>query len=162
MQIICTFNGAIAGLFTGPDDVKETTEANNHGFVCHLTTLKELPPGKLYDPETDTLSDDPAYVPPGPAAPDPQTVQDAIVAATQERLNAFARTRNYDGILSACTYATSAIPKFAAEGQCAVDARDATWVTLYDLLAQVLAGTRPMPTSYAEVEPLLPALTWPE
>ena len=91
----------------------------------------------------------------------PVDMQAIILSATQERLDAFARTRNYDGILSACTYATSSIPRFAIEGQAAVDSRDATWSTLYSLFGEVLAGTRPMPSSFAEVEPLLPELVWP-
>lgn len=90
-----------------------------------------------------------------------QEIQAQIVAATQARLDSFAQTRNYDSILSACTYASSGIPKFAAEGQCAVNARDATWAALYTLMGEVQAGTRPMPTGYSEVEPLLPALAWP-
>lgn len=91
-----------------------------------------------------------------------QALQQSIVDATQQRLDAFARTRNYDGILSACTYATSAVPKFAAEGQHAVNARDATWATLYQILAEVQAGTRPAPTGFADVEPDLPTLEWPQ
>lgn len=85
----------------------------------------------------------------------------AIVAATQSSLDTFAQTRNYDGILSACTYATSSVPKFAAEGQYCVDARDATWATLYTIMGEVLAQTRPMPESFADVAPLLPVLVWP-
>lgn len=90
-----------------------------------------------------------------------QALQAGIVAATQLRLDEFAQTRNYDGILSACTYATSTVTKFQAEGQACVEARDATWATLYGLLAEVQAGTRPVPSSYADIEPLLPALVWP-
>lgn len=85
----------------------------------------------------------------------------SVTSNTQARLDTFARTRGYDGILSACTYASSAIPKFAADGQYAVNARDATWATLYAFMADVGAGTKPMPTGFAEVEPLLPALVWP-
>lgn len=88
-------------------------------------------------------------------------LQADIVAQTQNRLDAFARTRNYDSILSACTYATSTVPKFQGEGQCAVNARDTTWATLYTIMAEVEAGTRPMPTGFADIEPLLPALEWP-
>jgi hypothetical protein len=88
-------------------------------------------------------------------------VQQEIVAATQQRLDDFARTRNYDGILSACTYATSPTAKFAAEGQYCVGARDATWARLYGMLNEVQAGTRPAPTSFADVESELPVLTWP-
>lgn len=94
-------------------------------------------------------------------AADAARIQAAIVAATQSSLDTFAQTRNYDGILSACTYATSSVPKFAAEGQYCVDARDATWATLYTIMGEVLAQTRPMPESFADVAPLLPVLEWP-
>ncbi len=88
-------------------------------------------------------------------------LQAAIVQATQARLDAFARERGYDGILSACTYATSGVPRFAAEGQRAVQARDETWATLYEILNQVRAGARPAPASLADIEAELPALEWP-
>jgi hypothetical protein len=88
-------------------------------------------------------------------------LQEAIVAATQARLDDFAQTRNYDSILSACTYTGSEKPKFAAEGQYAKDARDDTWAALYAILAEVQAGTRPMPTGFEDVEPDLPILAWP-
>lgn len=91
-----------------------------------------------------------------------QALQQSIVDATQRRLDDFARTRNYDGILSACTYATSAVPKFAAEGQYAVQARDATWAALYQFMANVQAGTQPVPTGFADIEPDLPTLEWPQ
>lgn len=86
---------------------------------------------------------------------------DSITKSTQQRLDDFARTRNYDGILSACTYATSTVEKFQIEGQYCVNARDATWATLYAIMSEVEAGTRPMPTGFADVEPLLPVLEWP-
>lgn len=81
-------------------------------------------------------------------------------AAAQARLDAWAKTRNYDGILSLCTYATSTVPQFASEGQRGVDLRDATWAALYAILAQVEAGTRTLPASFAAIEGELPALTW--
>ncbi len=90
-----------------------------------------------------------------------EQIKVSVVAATQQRLDAFAQTRAYDGILSACTYAASAVPKFASEGQCCVDARDATWEALYTLMAEVESGQRPMPSGYADIEPLLPSLAWP-
>jgi hypothetical protein len=96
-----------------------------------------------------------------PFVKSPEQLQAEIVAATQKRLDDFARTRNYDGILSACTYATSTVPKFAAEGQYCVNARDNTWATLYAILGEVQAGTRPVPSGYADIEGDLPALEWP-
>lgn len=91
----------------------------------------------------------------------PEQVQTAIVAAVQTRLDAFARTRNYDSILSACTYANSTVGFFAIEGQFCVAARDETWATLYVYLQDVQAGIKPVPTGYGDVEPLLPVLEWP-
>lgn len=114
-----------------------------------------LPEGsaKITKAEADTLR-----------APSPPTVAEIIATYTdaiQKRLDDFARTRNYDGILSAATYATSVVPKFKAEGQYAVEARDATWAKGYEILAAVEAGTRPLPT-LAALAAELPALAWPQ
>lgn len=85
-----------------------------------------------------------------------------FTTAIQERLDGFARTRNYDSILSACTYATSAVAKFKTEGQACVNLRDATWAAAYDILAKVQAGKRTMPATLADIEADLPALEWPQ
>ena len=139
----------------GYDQIKLTTWA----FDPAVEKVLELPPAVIagvWTQQWETVALTPAELAQKAAA-----LQSQIVAATQSRLDTFAQTRNYDGILSACTYATSSIPKFAAEGQAAVNARDATWSALYALLSEVQAGTRPMPASFADVEPLLPVLAWP-
>jgi hypothetical protein len=81
-------------------------------------------------------------------------------AAIQSMLDAKAQERHYDGILSACTYATSSVPSFAAEGQACVDWRDAVWSHSYELMGQVQAGTLAQPT-VAALLAMLPAMTWP-
>lgn len=90
-----------------------------------------------------------------------QELKADIVNSTQERLDSFARTRNYDGILSACTYATSNVPKFSREGQAAVNLRDATWAALYQILEEVQTGKRNAPMGFQDIEADLPALEWP-
>ena len=90
-----------------------------------------------------------------------ESVKSNITAQTQQRLDAFAQTRGYDGILSAASYAASSNPTRRVEGQYAVDCRDATWDKLYEILAAVVAQTRPIPQSFAEIESELPALAWP-
>ena len=90
-----------------------------------------------------------------------KALADSIVQQVQLRLDNFAKTKNYDGILSACTYATSVNPKFKAEGQYCVEARDNTWGTLYQILEEVQAGIRPAPSAYQDIEPELPILAWP-
>lgn len=122
----------------------------------------------LYMTEVEDENDMPEWaknmkrcpVPPA-AQPTPQQLEAQFTAVIQQRLDDFARQRNYDGILSACTYATSTVAKFKAEGQACVNLRDATWSAAYDILAQVQAGTRPMPQSIADIEADLPPLVWP-
>ena len=101
-----------------------------------------------------------AFVNPPPPPKKPEEIIAEFSAKVQARLDAFARTRGYDGILSACTYAAGTNPKFAAEGQYCVQARDATWAKCYEVLAAVEAGSRPIPT-LDELLAELPVLTWP-
>ena len=91
----------------------------------------------------------------------PEAAQARFTAAIQSHLDAWAQTRNYDGIMSACTYATSTVEKFRAEGQRAVELRDATWAAGYAIMDSVLSGQRPMP-SLDEVMAELPPLLWPD
>ena len=89
-------------------------------------------------------------------------VKAEIMEATQKRLDDFAKTRDYNSILSACTYATSTVPQFKSDGQYCVNARDETWGKLYTMMAEVEAGTRPMPSGFADIEGELPVLAWPK
>jgi hypothetical protein len=75
----------------------------------------------------------------------------------QEHLDKTAQTRNYDGIMSLCTYATSTNEKFRREGQAGVEWRDAVWSKCYEILEEVQAGTRTAPT---DIISELPVFTW--
>ena len=81
-------------------------------------------------------------------------------AAVQKRLDDFAQTRNYSGILSACTYAESAVARFKTEGQYCVSVRDSTWAKCYEILNAVNSNSRPMPT-LEQLMSELPILSWP-
>lgn len=96
------------------------------------------------------------FAPPPPPA---LTAAD-FTAAVQAHLDATARTRNYDGILSACSYATSTNLPFSVEGQAAVAWRDAVWLYCYQQLAAVQAGARSIPASTAAFIAELPVMSW--
>lgn len=88
-----------------------------------------------------------------------QTI-DGIVAAVQEILDTFAKARNYDGILSLCTYASSTVPKFQSEGKLGVEARDNLWTRLYEIFDEVKTGARPMPAGITDIVADLPIPVW--
>lgn len=142
------------------EDGKEVSRSFHRGTFAPSADVAALPPAvaavatALWTPEIIAGAQDPY--------PTPQQIQARFVAMIQARLDAFARTRNYDGILSACTYATDPDPVFAAEGQYCVEKRGETWRTGYAILAEVQAGTRPVPTSLEDIEDDLPALEWPQ
>lgn len=81
--------------------------------------------------------------------------------AIQSALDAWAQERNYDGILSLCSYANSTNSKFNAEGKCGVTARDSAWAYAYGYLHDVETGKRPL-MSPAELLKELPPFKWPE
>ena len=132
-----------------PADAVEITEAEHAALIEGQSLGKRI----VADENGRPILQDP----PPPTA---EQIVAQYTAAVQKHLDDFARTRNYDNIQSAATYATSAVPKFKAEGQYAVEARDATWVKCYEVLAEVEAGSRPMPT-LEELLAELPVLEWP-
>ena len=91
--------------------------------------------------------------------PTADEIQAALTTAVQNWMDKTVQQRNYDNIGTACTYANSTDSTFAAEGLACVKWRDAVWRKCYDMLAEVKAGTRAIPTA-DEVIAELPALEW--
>lgn len=128
---------------------------------------------------------------PPPPVKSAQQLQGEIVAATQARLDGFARATftdaqgrvhgDYDDVNAAAKYASLADAQIAAmpaamQPQVTMFRTDCqylqavtaqTWATLWATLAQVQAGNWPTagaaqtPGGYADIEPSLPALAWP-
>lgn len=86
-------------------------------------------------------------------------IQEALTKAVQEYMDTTVQARGYDGIATACTYATSSDETFAHEGQCCVRWRDKVWRYCYNALDEVLAGERDIPTA-EELISELPELVW--
>lgn len=83
----------------------------------------------------------------------------ANTAAVQSELDRQAQAKGYDNIVSACSYAAQPTgAPFQAEGAAFLKWRSAVWQQAYATLAEVEAGTRPLPTpeeSVAAMPPLV-------
>lgn len=98
------------------------------------------------------------YVPPEPPSIDEQiAVFDAALVA---HLDATARERRYDNRVT-CALRAGYPGPFQAEGIAFAAWMDQCNALAYSLLAEVVAGTRPMPDSPQALIDLMPAMVWP-
>ena len=99
---------------------------------------------------------------PEPEPPTPEEIQQRLSDAVQAALDGFARTRLYDGIMSACSYYGSSNPKFAREAEYCLQLRDDTWAACYAILDDVKAGKRGIPTAEELIAELpVASAEWP-
>lgn len=96
-----------------------------------------------------------------PYVPTPEEQEAALQAQytslIQSMLDKEARKLGYDNCNSVCTYVDTGVAKFDAEGVAFRKWRSAVWAKGYELLAEVQAGTRPVPAE-EELVAMLPAL----
>lgn len=91
----------------------------------------------------------------------PEEIQERLTSIIQYKLDSFARTRNYDSIISCCSYFNSKDEKFSKEAEQCIDLRDATWRKAYEILDDVKSGKRNIPTEEELLEELgLNNLKW--
>lgn len=94
----------------------------------------------------------------------PPTVEQlvaSLTAAVQAHIDARAAAAGYDNIYTACTYADEpSVPKFQAEGQALRAWRSWVWAKCHEIMADVQAGKREIPSAdrlIAELpDPVLP------
>ena len=86
-----------------------------------------------------------------------EQIQKQLTDAVQHVLDAKAQELNYDNCLSVCSYIETGVAKFDAEGKAFRAWRSAVWAKGYEILAQVQAGQRGIPTE-AELIAELPEL----
>lgn len=89
----------------------------------------------------------------------PDDVRKELVDAVQLHLDQTVRTRNYDSMISCCSYANSGVTQFATEAAAAIIWRDAVWVHCYQVLVDVNNNLRPTPTT-EELISELPTIGW--
>ena len=109
-------------------------------------------PGEIVQPAEININDvDPALV-------------SAVVARVSleigQKLDDFAKTRNYDDVKSAVTYLNSDVPQFKAEAERIAALRDQTYSLLYQYISDIKTGVKPIPKSFGEINAILPELTW--
>jgi hypothetical protein len=133
-----------------PADAVEITAAEHAALLAAQSTGKAI--------EADAEGRPVAVDPPPPT---PEQMQASMTALMQGYLDDTARQRGYDGILSLCSYAGSANPQFSAEAVAGIAFRDAVWAYGYQVLADVQAGRRLIPSA-DELLAELPVIEWPE
>ena len=95
-----------------------------------------------------------------PPVPTIGSAKYSIGIAVLNYMDQKAATREYDNIQSVCTYKDSTVAKYRLEAITAIEFRDNCWLKCEQILAEVEAGTRPIPTP-EEVLAELPDLVWP-
>lgn len=84
---------------------------------------------------------------PEPPAPTPDEIQKSLTDAVQALLNSEAQKLRYDDIFTAISYEGDANSKFAAEAAAFKLWRSSVWTLCYQILDDVIAGKRPVPTA---------------
>lgn len=87
--------------------------------------------------------------------PTPREISDAMM----ELFDKTAQSKHYDNRIT-CALRAGYPGPFHDEGAAFATWMDACNATAYTMLAEVQAGTKPMPTSTAEALALLPAIIW--
>ena len=73
-------------------------------------------------------------------------IQQKLTDLVQWVLDSKAQELNYDNCLSVCSYIETGVARFDAEGKAFRAWRSAVWAKGYEILAQVQAGERGIPT----------------
>ena len=153
----------VSNFYTLPDEVLATYGWYPYTHVLppsYDTMTEQLVPEYLFDGTRVTADWQVVPLSPEEQAERAQQTIQTLGQAVKAHLDATVQARDYDSIISACTYATSSVARYRDDGLACVNWRDAVWLEVYMIMAQVEAGTRPIPT----VEALfaeLPELVWP-
>ena len=137
----------MAGVGDHPDDVIPLTDEDHKLLLDGKNSGKRI---ALVD-GIPTLTD--------PPPPTQEQIIARMESMVQRHLDSVVGDRGYDSIYTACTYADEpAVAKFQAEGIAARRWRSQVWAYCHQVLDDVLAGRRAMPTDLIAE---LPQIVWP-
>jgi hypothetical protein len=142
--IYTTTDGAISRRFTGPADAVDIQCGEGEEFFLNC------PEGA-----THIINNEPVTAP-----PTEKQIITALTVAIQQHLDSTARTRHYDSVDSASKYIGGSNPTWNAEGLALRDWTIAVWEQCYEIMAEVQAGNRGIPTA-EELLAELPVMSWP-
>ena len=94
-----------------------------------------------------------------PHIPTHEELKQMFTDAIQNYLDTTAQERRYDNIFTAISYVNSTDEIFAREARACLEWRDKVWRTCYNILDDVEAGLRPIPTIEELIEEL-PKMNW--
>lgn len=90
-------------------------------------------------------------------------IRSSVYAIAQMQLDAFARSNEYDSIVSACSYVSSTVEKFRREAECCVSLRDQVWLAAFDVCSKICGDEILLPHTVEQVVALLRQdVEWPE
>lgn len=90
---------------------------------------------------------------------DTEFIKRQLADRVQAYMNSVVHERGYDNLTTACTYIDTGHPQFDSEGRAARLWRSAVWKKCYEVLDEVNAGLRPIPTA-EELIAELPEIEW--
>lgn len=138
-----------------------------NGTVAEITDLD--PAGRFHpslqwlacpaDATVGWVMADGTLIAPTPQAPTPDEVEAALTAALNRHLDTVANQRRYDSRFT-CSLRAGFPGPFQEEGQVFAAWMDACNMAAYQLMAEVKAGSRSVPTE-AELIAAMPVIEWP-
>lgn len=133
-----------------PDDAVEITEER------YLSVIANPTPGKIRSHDANGL---PFLIDPPPVVVTPEKIETDLTAVLNRHLDSVAGQRRYDSRFT-CALRAGFPGPFQEEGQVFAAWMDACNMAAYQLMAEVKAGSRAVPTE-AELIAAMPTIEWP-
>lgn len=94
-----------------------------------------------------------------------QAALDNLVASIRKGVDTYveatAQAKGYNGAAHCASYANSTVSNWASEAKAFIAWRDAVWLTVFEMMDDVMAGKRKAPANVDEVVTSLPVIQWP-